>query len=418
MESMILYFTFFCISLCFAALFAYLETSFTALRLYEVNQLESRIGRYKTLFATWRSNPQRLLITILIASNFADVLCSVLITEIMQKTFGGELGLAIGVFCATLLILFFGNILPKSFARTGAKGLGPITLWAVSMLLWLFYPIVSVCVMVADVFARRLHDGGEQHPVTEKEIEFLIDYSDQKGLMESDKTELLQNVFGLGQITVSSIMVPKTDMVFLPLNTTLEDAQKRFVQHRFTRMPVYEGTEENIIGFVYQKDLFSRLCQGSQGGLQELVRTVVFVPGTKKVNQLLKEFLKTRTHLAIIINEYGAVIGLVTLEDVLEEIVGEIRDEHEEINTQIISLENGEFLIDAKTELKKVEDLLGIKMIAEGSVTLGGFLSERLQHVPKKGERVIYKSHCFQIQKASMRKVQQVLVFKEEPLIT
>lgn len=414
MPTLSLYITFFVIALILAALFAYLETSITALRLFEVNQLESRIGRYKKLFATWRAAPQRLLITILIASNFADVVCSVLITEIMQKTFGGELGLAIGVACATLIILLFGNIIPKSFARVGGARMGVMTLSFVNFLMTLFWPVVSVCVWLANTLTQRKGGEGDEHSmVTEKEIEFLIDYSDQKGLMSSDTSEMLQNVFGLGQIIVSEVMIPRHEMVTLDVNTSIEKAHELFSSYRYSRIPLFEDNPDNIVGFIYQKDLFSLMHEKQTDKLRDCMRPVVFVPETKKINQLLREFLKTRRHLAIAIDEYGVVVGLVTLEDVLEEIVGEIRDEHEELERDVIPLDNGEYLMDGRIELRKVEDVLQISMPSEESVTLAGFLTERLQRVPKKGDRVVYNGFCFQVQQASPRKVQQVLVFAE-----
>lgn len=402
------------IALLCAALFAYLETSVTALRLFEVNQLESRIGGYKKLFAIWRSAPQRLLITILIASNFADVLCTVLITEVMQQALGSELGLAIGVFCATLIILLFGNIVPKSFARTGGSRLGASTLGFVNLLVFLLAPLVTICTRLSDLLTRR-SEASEQRPgVTEQEIEFLIDYSDQKGLIEADKSEMLQNVFGLGQTTVHSIMIPKHEMVMLEVDTSVEKAHELFSARRYSRIPLFEGSVDNIVGFIYQKDLFALIYNQQQGTVRDCMRPVVFVPETKKINQLLREFLKTRRHLAIAIDEYGVVAGLVTLEDVLEEIVGEIRDEHEEVEHTVVPLDNGEFLINGNAELRKVEDVLAIEFSSDESVTLGGFLAEQLQRVPKKGDQVSWQGYCFRVQQATSRRVQQVLVSAEQ----
>lgn len=407
----------FLVSLLFAALFAYLETVFTSLRLFEVNQLESRTKKFEKLFSLWRSKPQRILITILIASNFADVLCSVLVADIMQNLLGQQLGLALGVPLATLLILLFGNILPKSLARGGGGDISPGKLWFVGILITLFYPFVSFFLYISDLVSKVLGHSGNPEDVTEKEIEFLIDYSDEKGLMETDKSEMLQNVFGLGLTSVSSIMVSKSEMVILNVNTGLKEAYELFSSCRYSRIPVYEKREDNIVGFIYQKDLFSIMHKQSDpiGSLQELMRPVIFIPETKKTNELLREFLKNKKHMAIIIDEYGAVTGLVTLEDVLEEIVGEIRDEHEEADeTMFVPLDNGEYLVNGKIELRRLESVLDIAFDAKESVTLGGFLSERLGHVPRKGERVLYGGYCFQVQQASLRKVHQVLLFQDD----
>lgn len=407
----------FLVSLFAAGLFAFLETAFTALRLFKVKELKVSFSRYHKLFSSWEENPQRILITILIANNFAHVLCSVLIAQLMRGLLG-NVGVIIGVPVATITILIFGEIIPKSVAKAHNETIFKAFLWLINLLFHLFYPVVSFLLFVANFFFTKLGKGhilDKQHEdISEKEIEFLIDYSDEKGLIEAEKSEMLQNIFSLGQTTVDEIMVPKTDMILLDINSTIDEAMNSFTKFHFSRLPVYEGKEDNIVGLILQKDIFEMLSKNEKKPLKELVRSMLFVPESKKINQLLSEFLHKKMHMAILIDEYGGVVGLVTLEDVLEEIVGEIRDEHEHIHTNIVPLESGGWLIDAKTTLEDVEDLLDIDFDVEDSVTLAGFLTEQLQHLPKKGERVFYKGFCFQIQQATSRRVFQVLVFEEE----
>lgn len=404
-----------------AALFAFLETAFTALRLFKLKELEISVAKYKALFASWEKNPQRILITILIANNFAHVLSSVLISHIMQRFFG-SIGLAIGVGIATITILVFGEIIPKSFAKTHHEKLFGSFLWLINILFHLAYPLVTILLKIADVFFLRVggsHVLDKQDIVSEKEIEFLIDYSDEKGLMEREKTEMLQNVFSLGHTQVKEIMIPNTDMILLDVNAPIEKAVEMFHQSRYSRLPVYEEKDDNIIGIVHQKDIFEVIYRHQTKHLKELVRPVLYIPETQRTNQLLSEFLKKRVHMAIILDEYGNVVGLVTLEDIFEEIIGnEITDEHEVVSTNIVPLDRGGWLVNAGISLEDLEDLLLIKFNVEDSVTLGGFLSEMLQHLPRKGERVFYEGYCFQIQQANTRRVFQVLVFenKEEPL--
>jgi CBS domain containing-hemolysin-like protein len=401
----------FFISLFFAALFAFLETSFTALRLFKLKELESSMTKYKVLFRSWEQNPQRILITILIANNLAHVMASVFIAEIMQTLLGGY-GLAFGIATATIMILIFGEVIPKSFAKSHHERVFGASLSVINLLFRILHPLVTVLLKLASFFSHRfgvrLLDKAED--VSEKEIEFLIDYSDEKGLMESEKTEMLQNIFDLGQTLVNKVMVPRADIVLLDASSKLEDVLKVFSDHRYSRLPLYEGKEENIIGFLYHKDLFDLVHKKQKKPLKELIRPVLFVPETKKCNQLLSEFLKKRMHMAIVIDEYGTIVGLVTLEDILEEIVGEIRDEHEKIRTEIVSLEDGGWLVDASIGLDRLEDLLDISFPVGGPVTLAGFLSEQLQHLPRKNERLLYEGYCFQVQQASPRRVFQVLI--------
>jgi putative hemolysin len=415
--SILFWFILFLFSLLFAALFAFLETAFTALRLFKLKELEVSVVKYKALFTAWEKNPQRILITILIANNFAHVLTSVLISHIMERFFG-PVGLALGIALATAIILIFGEIIPKSFARTHHEKLFASFLWLINFIFKITYPLVTVLLNISDYVFKTVggsHILEKQDMVSEKEIEFLIDYSDEKGLMEREKTEMLQNVFSLGQTVVKEIMKPKSDIIFLDVNASMEEASSVFYKSRYSRIPVYENNYDNIIGIVYQKDFFDILFQGKKKPLKELVRPVLLVPETQKINQLLSEFLKKRMHMAIIVDEYGNIEGLVTLEDVFEEIIGdEITDELEVESTDIVPLERGGWLVNAGIGLEELEELLKIKFTTEDSVTLGGFLAETLQHLPRKGERVVYANYCFQVQQASARRVFQVLIFEHK----
>src|SRR5579862_155791 len=227
----------FIIALTLAALFAFLETAFTALRLFKLKELELSVAKYKKLFVSWEKNPQRILITILIANNLAHVVASVLISEIMQQCLGNW-GLFIGIGLATIMILIFGEIIPKSFAKTHHERFFGSFLWLVNVLFHLEYPFVTVLLKIADTFFSKV--GGKnimekEEAVSEKEIEFLIDYSDEKGLMETEKTEMLQNIFGLGQTLVKEILIPKTDMVLINVDSSIDQAIKVLQESRYSR---------------------------------------------------------------------------------------------------------------------------------------------------------------------------------------
>ncbi|MFH1644243.1 MAG: hemolysin family protein [bacterium] len=416
MHEVFLYLIFFFISLFFAGLFAFLETSFTALRLFKLKELESTFSKYKNLFKCWEENPQRILITILIANNFAHVLSSVLITEVMQVLLG-NVGLAVGVPTATIMILIFGEIMPKSLAKTHHERIFHSSLFIINFLYKLLYPLVSVLLKIAKGFFSYLGRPDLldiKDNVSEKEIEFLIDYSDEKGLIEAEKSEMLQNVFELGQTLVKEIMVPTTDVKNIDIDSGLDEAMEILSKYRYSRLPVFKDKEENIVGIIHQKDIFELIYKNQKKPLADLVRPILFVPESKRINQLLSEFLKKGRHMAIVVDEYGSIAGLVTLEDVIEQIVGQIRDEHEKIRTEIVPLEEGGWIIDAGISLEEMQNLLGIKFEVEESITLAGFMNEKLQHLPQNGEKFSYRGYSFKVQNASPRRVLQVLVVKEK----
>jgi putative hemolysin len=332
-----LLFVFF-ITLLFAALFAFLETAFTALRLFKLKELKLSVSKYKTLFESWEKNPQRILITILISSNFAHVIASVLISHAMERHLG-PIGLAVGIIFATMMILIFGEIIPKSLAKTQHEMLFASFLWIINSLYYFFYPFVTILLKISNLVFSKLgnsHALQKQDVVSEKEIEFLIDYSYQKGLMETEKTEMLQNVFSLGQTQVKEVMTPKDQMLAVHVRDNFKTVVDSFMKSRFSRLPVYENNEENIIGMIHQKDIFAIMYNQNQSHIpiKKLMKPVIFVPESQKINQLLSEFLTRRLHMAMVINEHGNLIGLITLENILEEIVGDISDEHEKITPE------------------------------------------------------------------------------------
>ncbi len=415
---------FFFIALSLRALFSFLETSVTALRLFKLKELAKSYGRYGTLFESLEKNPHQVLITILICNSLADVTTAALATQIMETIFkrfnlSGGLGFSMGIALATIAILIFGEIIPKNLAKGRSERLFKSTLWLVNVIFYLFYPIVTflnrfTSFIVAKLGGPKEMESASEWVSSEREIQFLIDYIYGKGLIEEEKNEMLQNIFELGHTPVKEIMVPSTDIVMVTSTDTIKDTLKIFADHPFTRLPVYEEKTDNILGMVHLKDIFMLLSKNEEKSLQEIMRPILFIPESIKVSQMLREFKNKHMHIAVVINEHGSITGLITLEDVLEQIVGDLRDELEASKEHIIELKQGGWLVDASTPLEDVTDLLHITFETEGSVTLGGFITEQLQHLPKKGERFLYKNFYFQVQKASNKRVLQVLVFEEK----
>ncbi len=410
-------------SLLIRALFAFLETSITALRLFKLKELAHETGnRYETLFQTLERDPHRILITILIVSSFADVTCAALATNIMETIFqyfdlSTGLGFSFGVGIGGIMIILFGEILPKNVARSHGERLFSSMIWIVNALYYLLYPLVGILIRFSDTFLSYTGSKKETSSAwvsSEREIRFLIDYIHAQGILEKEKTQMLRSIFDLGHTPVKDIMVPATDIISIDIETPIHEVLKTFAKHTFTRLPVYEVKQDRIIGMVHQKDIFLMLSQHENKPLKELVRPILFVPEIVKVNQLLREFREQQMHIAIVLNEHGSITGLITLEDVLEEIVGEISDEHEPSSEKILPLQQGGWLVDASITLEDLSNVLNITFETESSVTLGGFLTEKLQHLPKKGERVTYKKFYFQIQKASPQRVKQVLIFTQK----
>jgi len=414
----------FVLSLLACAIFSFIETSVTALRLFKLKELSEKTKKYKSLFEALEKKPQNILITILIANCLANVTASALSTNIMERIFArfhlpAGLGFSAGIAVATVAILVFGEIIPKNLAKSRGERIFKSMLWLTNLTHKLFRPFVPIAQRLSDfivykIGGKKALEGTNEWISSEKEIQFLIEHINEKGLMETEKTEMLQNIFDLGKTPVKEVMVPATDIVSIDVKSAIKDALKVFSKHQFTRFPVYEEKTENIIGILHLKDVFILAPQDKEKILKQLVRPISFVPESVKVNQLLKKLQEQHQHMAMVINEYGSITGLVTLEDILEEIVGEISDEYETKQEKIIQLKPGSWLIDAGVQLDELKELLDIEFETETALSLGGFLTEQLQRLPKKGERLYYKGYCFQVQKANPKRVLQVLVFKSK----
>jgi len=410
----------FLVTLFFCALFSLLETSVTALRLFKLKELESSTKGYKKLFAILEERPQHILFTILVANSLTNATCTALITSLMQNIFmrfnlSEGLGLSLGIAIATMAIVTFGEIIPKNIARVHGDKLLRYTLGITNFVYHALNPMVQFITKSADFIMLKFGKKSDaaQMP-TENEIRFLIDYINEKGLMDKHKTAMLQSIFRLSKTPVKEIMIPETEIISLAANTTVQHAVETFIKYRFSRLPVFDEKHDNIIGIVYQKDIFFLSKEEPATTIKEFIRPIIFVPDSMKVNQLLRQFKQEKMHMAIVLNEYGGVDGLVTLEDVLEEIVGPIVDEHELIIEPVIPLKEGGWLINASVPLEDLYELLNITFEeAEEALTLGGFLTEQLQHLPQKGEAIIYKNYRFQVYKANPKRVLQVLIVPE-----
>ncbi len=366
----------FFIALLFTALFSFLETTITGLRLFRLKEVahQYQSTSYKGILSVLEHSPHRVLIMILIASSLANTTAAATITNLMEEIFtdlnySRGLGFSAGVAIATGSILIFGEIIPKNFAKMYGERFFPSILWLINLLYIILNPIANLLGSFTQGLIRLIWgkeaEQGVETLTSEREVKFLIDYIDEKGLMESEKTEMLQSIFSLSQTPVKEIMVPSTNIVSINVDASIEDALNVFKTKHFSRLPVYDGRQENIIGMVYQKDIFSLLLSTEPGKtplLRQFLRPIMFVPESSKVNQLLREFKQQRMHIAIVVNEFGGISGLVSLEDVLEEIVGEIADEHEAVSDKIVPLKQGGWLVDAGVPLEELSEVLDIPL--------------------------------------------------------
>jgi CBS domain containing-hemolysin-like protein len=298
-------------------------------------------------------------------------------------------GVGLGVLMIAVLIV--SEALPKAVAvrnpdATALALAGPLSL--ISKLVW---PVVAFVDLITRPLVERI--SGESLPhtplVTEEELRLLVNVGEEEGLIEHDEREMIEGIFSFDDTLLREIMVPRVDIVALDIDTTLEEAINAIIDEGHSRIPVYRDTIDTIVGILYAKDLFPALRNGwREMSLQELIRPAHFVPETVKVNALLADMQKRKVHMAIAVDEYGGTVGLATIEDLIEQIVGEIQDEYdvEEPSMQVVG--EHELIVDARVPIDDINDMTGLSLEASESDRIGGLVYERLGRVAKIGDKV------------------------------
>ena len=291
----------------------------------------------------------------------------------------------------SFVTLILGELVPKNLALQNAESFALKVARPIDVLATLAYPVVQILTGTSNLVLRLLGSERQAHfpSITEEEIRSMVDTAEEEGVVDPEEREMIQGIFDFGETQVHEVMVPRVDVVALDSNASPEEALRVIRKTGHSRLPVYEGDIDNIIGVLHAKDLLNCFGDGRKcPRVGELARPPIFVPETKKVGELLRELRQRRSHLAIAIDEYGGTAGLVTLEDLLEEIVGPIQDEYDQQERSPVQMvAPGEAIVDASLSLSELNDLLGLDLEVEGVDTVGGAIYAVLGHVPEPGER-------------------------------
>ena len=383
------------LSLIVSAFFSSSETALTSLSKIKVAQIVKSGSKNAKYFNLWMKHPNKMLNTILIGNNVANIFASVLAGSLANKLSGSS-QIAVTTAVMTILILFFGEITPKTFAKHNSETISAFFIRPLVLLYYLFYPFTYIINVFVKVVIKIM--GGkidkEQPLITEDEIEFMINVGEEEGILEDETKEMMHNIMDIKDISVKEIMVPRTEMVAVSIESTIDDVLKVIEEYEYSRIPVYENDLDHIAGILYVKDLIMYAKEGLKNlniDLKNMIKKPFFVPETKNIYDLFKEFQSKRVHLAIVIDEYGGVAGIATMEDILEEIVGEIRDEYDSAEEdEFVEVNENTFIVDAgmdlddfceKLDIEKTEDM-------EDYETVGGLIYDLADKIPSEGEEL------------------------------
>jgi CBS domain containing-hemolysin-like protein len=283
--------------------------------------------------------------------------------------------------------------------------------WFINLWLAAARPVVGLMVKSSFLFKKLFSRGGEDRQILEEELKMLVDISAERGNLEQEEKKLIHNIFELSETMVREIMVPRTDIYGIPVDAPLEEVLKIIREKGHSRFPVYRQDLDNIVGVLYAKDILGYLFDLRKlDSLEELVREIYYVPETKRCGETLREFQKKGTYMGIVVDEYGGTEGLVTVEDIMEEIIGEIQDEHDTEEPLLVEESKGTYLVDGKMNIDDLSDRLGIGLVGEGYETLGGFILTMFDRLPHAGEYVDFEDLRFLIVKLSKRRITKVRI--------
>jgi CBS domain containing-hemolysin-like protein len=338
--------------------------------------------------AALKESPEHLLITILIGNNIVNVAAATLATSLAIKAFG-DIGVGIATFFVVIVLLVFGEIGPKIYAARAsdsfALGVAPVVLF----LSRIFSPLIWLVEKVSPTFGIGKEAG--EASVTEEEIKEWIDVGKEDGTIEQGEQEMLYSVLEFADTTAREIMTPRVDVTLMEDTVTFEEAIRIFNETGFSRIPVYHDHIDNITGILNVKDVFSAMVSHRRDStIKEVMYDPMFVPETKKIDDLLKELQVHRVQMAIVIDEYSSFVGIATVEDILEEIVGDIMDEYDKEEPEIQNISEGVFVVDAQMWVEDINERMEIELpVDESYETVGGLIIDRLGHIPlHPGEKV------------------------------
>lgn len=394
-----------------SAFFSSAETAFSSVNKIRLRNYvsEKKAGSKKALDIT--ENFDNALSTILIGNNIVNIAASSIAASVATGIFGAGTGLVVSTLVMTVLVLIFGEILPKSIAKENAESYSLKISGILFLLIKILTPFNFLFGKLKDFVSNTFSKNKEVTPsVTEEEIKVMVDISEEEGVINKDEKELVHRSLEFNEIMVGSILTHRMDMISIEVDQPMEEVKQIFLTERYSRIPVYKDNIDNIIGILSEREFFAELVQYGEVNIEKLLRKPVFVVKSMRIATLLPELQRLKSHMAIVVDEFGGTSGLITLEDILEELVGDIWDEHDEKINIMTKLSETLYELDAQFQLDDFSDLLHVPMPESSSLSIGGWIFETLERIPKQGEGFQYENLNITVHEVDNHRIRNVRV--------
>jgi CBS domain containing-hemolysin-like protein len=393
-----------------SGLFSSAETALFSISKVKARHISKSHRATDQLIQKMKEDPHRLLTTVLIGNNLVNISAAALATVLTLQLFPDRaVGIATGVM--TLLILIFGEILPKSFAQRNNILVARLLIYPVYWFSLLFYPIIFIMLFIPKITGKMKKSPS----ATEEELLTFVEVVEEEGEIKEEEKELIHNIIEFDDTSASEIMTPRGDMFLLDVDQELD--LRAILQSGYSRIPIIEGTVDNVIGVLHLKDLFMHEATSAERpDLRALMAKPYFIPENKKLDSLMRQFKKRKQHLAIVVDEHGGVSGLITLEDVLEELVGEISDETDKVESHIVPFSENEWLVLGKTEIEEVNETLGMNIpdLREYD-TFSGYILDRIGKIPAVNEEIVLDAFRVVVKEIEGNRILEYIVKRVEP---
>ncbi len=397
--------------LCLSAFFSSAETAFTTVNRIRIHSLAENGNKRAAIVEKIVDNSAKMLSAVLIGNNIVNISASSLATILAQRMFGNyAVTIATGIL--TIFVLIFGEIMPKTIATLSAEKLTLIYSPIIYGIMWLFTPVIIIVNKLSEFLLFLLHIDPSKRGsgITETELRTLVDVSHKEGIIETDERKMINNVFDFGDATAKDAMIPRIDMAMADINSSYEDLIELFQRERYTRIPIYEGTTDNVIGIINMKDLLL-YDKRVDFHVKDFLRKAYYTYESKKLSELMREMKKTSVNIIIVLDEYGVTVGLITIEDLLEEIVGDIRDEYDiDEEDEFKQLSENEYLIEGQMKIDDLNDRLGFHLSSENYDSVGGLIIENLDRIPVAGDSILLDNIRLTVQKLDNKRIDRILV--------
>ena len=395
----------------FSALFSGIETALMSLNMIKVNSLVKQKKKGAETLHRIKQNPHKLIITILIGNNVVNIGAASLATVIFTNLVGSSgVGIATGVM--TFLILVFGEITPKTFATQNAERVSLLVARPVELLSYILSPLVKIFEIISRVMTKLLGSKKEKE-ISEEELKTIVTMGREEGILTKEAAEMMHNVLEFRGTKVTEIMTPKASVEMIDGNSKLKDIVDFVVKTPYSRYPIYSENEDKIIGILDVDDVLKYAKNKKLDvKVKDIDRPVFFVPESKEIDDLLSEFENKNIPLAVVVDEYGKVSGLVTVEDILEEIVGDIFDKSKRESVYIKKIGDKLIRADARASVEEINKILHLGLKEMNFNTIAGFVESRLQRVPKKGEKIKLKNITIEVDEVTKQGIKSVKIIK------